>query len=173
MVPVVERRLDEGDCDAAYAAAEQAAATGERFGEPDLIAIARHQQGRARLQQQRLAEGLALLDEAMLLVLAGRLSPVVTGLMYCSVVDSCQRVYALDRAREWTRALASWCDAQPEMVAFSGICRVHRAEVLQLRGDWTERDRRSAPRLRTGAGKRSPGRGCRLLPARRRAALAR
>jgi DNA-binding NarL/FixJ family response regulator len=63
---------------------------------------------------------------------------VVTGLMYCSVDQHCQRVYALDRAREWTVALARWCDGQPEMVAFSGVCRVHRAEVLQLRGAWRE-----------------------------------
>jgi DNA-binding NarL/FixJ family response regulator len=100
--------------------------------------MARHQQGRARLQQRRLKEGLALLDETMVLVVSGRLSPIVTGLMYCSVVQACQTVYALDRAREWTAALAGWCDEQPEMVAFSGVCRVHRAEVLQLRGAWKE-----------------------------------
>jgi DNA-binding NarL/FixJ family response regulator len=60
------------------------------------------------------------------------------GLMYCSVVRHCQKVYALDRACEWTTALAKWCDEQPEMVAFSGVCRVHRAEVLQLHGAWRE-----------------------------------
>jgi DNA-binding CsgD family transcriptional regulator len=136
LVPVAEEHLDAGDCDAAYTAAETAAGVGERSRDTDLVAIARHQQGRARLQQRRLDEGLSLLDETMVLVIAGRLSPVVTGLMYCSVVDNCQRVYALGRAREWTAALAAWCDEQPEMVAFSGICRVHRAEILQLRGAW-------------------------------------
>jgi DNA-binding CsgD family transcriptional regulator len=133
-----EQRLGASDSEAAYAAAERAAELGERFDETDLVAMARHQQGRARLQQRRMEEGLALLDETMVLVVAGRLSPVVTGLMYCSVVQSCQRVYALGRAREWTAALSSWCDEQPEMVAFSGICRVHRAEILQLGGAWTE-----------------------------------
>jgi len=138
LLPVAEEHLGAGESDAAYAAAERAADVGERFHDIDLVAIARHQQGRARLQQRRLEEGLSLLDETMILVVAGQLSPVVTGLMYCSVVDNCQRVYALGRAREWTTALAVWCDAQPDMVAFSGICRVHRAEILQLRGAWPE-----------------------------------
>jgi DNA-binding CsgD family transcriptional regulator len=133
-----EQHLQTGDSDAAYAAGASAAEVGEHFDEADLVAMARHQQGRARLQQRRLPEGLALLDETMVLVLAGRLSPVVTGLMYCSVVQRCQTVYALGRAREWTAALAAWCDEQPDMVAFSGFCRVHRAEILQLRGTWTE-----------------------------------
>jgi len=138
MVPVAEHHLGTGDSEAAYAAGESGAEIGERFGDGDLVAMARHQQGRARLQQGRLKEGLALLDETMVLVVSGRLSPVVTGLMYCSVVQKCQMVYALDRAGEWTAALAAWCDEQPEMVAFSGLCRVHRAEVLQLRGAWRE-----------------------------------
>jgi DNA-binding CsgD family transcriptional regulator len=133
-----EQRLDAGESEEAYATAESAAEIGERFKDTDLVAMARHQQGRARLQQRRLDEGLALLDETMVLAVAGRLSPVVTGLMFCSVVQRCQSVYAHGRAREWTAALSSWCDAQPDMVAFSGVCRVHRAEVLQLLGDWTE-----------------------------------
>jgi DNA-binding CsgD family transcriptional regulator len=58
--------------------------------------------------------------------------------MYCSVIQHCQKLYALDRAREWTAALAAWCDERPEMIAFSGACRVHRAEVLQLHGAWSE-----------------------------------
>jgi DNA-binding CsgD family transcriptional regulator len=138
LVPVAEQHLAAGENDEAYAAAQRAVEVGEYFGDADLIAMARQEQGRARLQQARLEEGLALLDETMVLAVSERLSPVVTGLMYCSVVQSCQRVFALGRAREWTAALEAWCDQHPEMVAFSGICRVHRAEVLQLGGAWTE-----------------------------------
>jgi len=100
------------------------------------IAIARHQQGRIRIQQGQVEAGLALLDEAMVAVTAGELSPLVTGLIYCSVIEGCQQVYALSRACEWTTALAHWCDGQPEMVAFTGICRVHRSEIMQLHGAW-------------------------------------
>ena len=74
----------------------------------------------------------------MVAVTAGELSPIMTGLIYCSVIDACQQVYALDRAREWTSALAQWCDEQPEMVAFTGVCLVHRAEIMQLQGAWRD-----------------------------------
>jgi DNA-binding CsgD family transcriptional regulator/tetratricopeptide (TPR) repeat protein len=138
LTPVVEQRLESGDYEAAYAAAAEAAAIGERCGDPDLIACARHQQGRARLQQAQVQAGLALLDETMVMVTAGELSPLVTGLMYCSVIAACQQVYAFDRTREWTAALTRWCEDQPDMVAFTGVCQVHRAEIMQLQGTWPE-----------------------------------
>ena len=138
LLPVVEQRLGSGEYEAAFVAAAEAAAVGERCGDPDLVACARHQQGRVRLQQAQLGAGLALLDETMVMVTAGELSPLVTGLMYCSVIAACQQVYALDRAREWTGALARWCEGQPDMVAFAGVCQVHRAEILQLQGAWPE-----------------------------------
>ena len=71
-------------------------------------------------------------------VVAGELSPLMTGLVYCSVIEGCREVYALGRAREWTAALGRWCDEQPEMVAFVGVCQVHRAEILQLNGAWSD-----------------------------------
>jgi len=138
LLPVVEQQLAAGDCETAYATAASAAEIGERCGDADLIACARHDQGRIRIQQGQVEKGLALLDEVMVAVTAGELSSLVTGLMYCSVIQACQEVYAFGRAREWTAALAQWCEAQPEMVAFTGVCRVHRAEIMQLRGAWQE-----------------------------------
>jgi DNA-binding CsgD family transcriptional regulator len=138
LVPVVEEQLDAGNSEAAYAIAADACKIGSRFGETDLVAIARHLQGRAWIQQGRVANGLALLDEAMLAVTSGELSPLVTGLVYCSVIDGCQQVFAVNRAREWTAALARWCEEQPEMVSFTGKCLVHRADILQLHGAWPE-----------------------------------
>jgi len=138
LLPVVEQRIESGDFETAYAAATDAAAIGERCGDADLIACARHQQGRIRLQQGRVEPGLALLDETMLAVTSGELSPMVTGLMYCSVIQACGQVYAFDRTREWTAALAEWCEGQPDMVAFAGVCQVHRAEIMQLHGAWPD-----------------------------------
>jgi DNA-binding CsgD family transcriptional regulator len=138
LLPVMMQEEDSGDYDAAYATAANAAEIGERFGDADLLALALHQQGRTLAKQGRVEEGLGLLDEAMLAVAAGDLSPIVTGLIYCSVIEGCQQVYALRRAQEWTAALARWCEQQPDMVAFTGRCLVHRAEIMQLHGEWRE-----------------------------------
>lgn len=138
LLPTVEQHLYSGNCGAAYATAANAAGIGERFGEADLVACARHLQGRALIQQGKVKEGVSLLDEAMVATTSGELSPLMTGLIYCSVIEICQRTYELARAREWTTALSRWCDAQPELVAFTGLCLVHRAEIMQIHGDWPE-----------------------------------
>lgn len=138
LLTVAEQRLGEGKADVADATAAKAAGIGGRFGDADLIACARHLQGRALIRQGQVQPGLALLDEVMLGVIAGELSPMVTGLIYCSVIETCRQVHALKRAREWTTALARWCEQQPELVAFTATCLVHRAEVLQLSGDWAD-----------------------------------
>jgi hypothetical protein len=100
LLPVAEQQLAAADYDPAYATAADAADIGERCGEADLIACARHLQGRIRIQQGQVEKGLALLDEAMIAVAAGELSPLMTGLIYCSVIEVCQQMYALGRARE-------------------------------------------------------------------------
>ena len=134
----VFRHAAAGDWESARATAAGAAAIGEQFHEPDLIALALFEQGRALIELERLEEGLALLDEAMVGVTAGELSPIVTGLVYCAVIAACQRAYAVRRAQEWTAALTQWCSEQPDMVAFTGRCLVHRAELMQLRGAWPD-----------------------------------
>jgi tetratricopeptide (TPR) repeat protein len=138
LLPIAERHLRAGDAAAAHASASAAVEIAERFREADLLATARHLQGRALILQGDLARGLAFLDETMIAVASGSLSPLVTGLMYCSVIAACQEIYAIGRAREWTAALAQWCDDQPDLVAFSDTCLVHRAEIAQLRGLWDE-----------------------------------
>jgi DNA-binding NarL/FixJ family response regulator len=138
LLPIAEQGLTEGDVASALGAANRAAAIGDHFGDVDLIACARHLQGRALLKQGQIKRGLVLLDEAMLAVTAGELSPIMTGLIYCSVIEACQEVYALSRAREWTSALSRWCEQQPDMVAFTGTCLVRRAEILQVHGAWPD-----------------------------------
>ncbi len=160
LLPGVERQLRARDFEGAHGTAAAAAAIGERFADADLIACARHLQGRSLLHQGRTAAGLALLDEAMVAVSAGEVSPVMTGLLYCSVIRACQEFYALSRAREWTAALAQWCEEQSEMVAFTGTCLVHRAEVLQLGGAWREavdEARRASKRFSRGTDPSPPG----------------
>ncbi len=130
--------IEMGQFEAAVVGAKQAIEIGRRFDEHDLVALAVHGHGRALMRQGNTLEGLHLLDEAMVAVIADRLSPIVTGIIYCSVIEACHEVLDFGRARQWTEALSQWCRVQPEMVAFTGQCLTHRAEVMQMRGDWED-----------------------------------
>jgi DNA-binding CsgD family transcriptional regulator len=138
LLPGAQAHMSARNYDAAYAEAERAAQIGDRFADADLSACARYVQGGALILRGQVKSGLAFLDEAMVAVVAGELSPLVTGLIYCSVIDICRHAYALDRAREWTAALTAWCERQPQMIAFTGICLVHRAEIMRLSGAWQD-----------------------------------
>jgi DNA-binding CsgD family transcriptional regulator len=138
LIPVLLAHVAAGDPEAACAAAAEAAEIGQRFGDADLLALAVHEQGHALVRQGRVEEGMRLLDETMVAVTAGELSPIVTGLVYCNVIAFCQEVYEVRRAREWTAALTRWCDRQPDMVAHTGLCLLHRAEIMELNGAWPE-----------------------------------
>ena len=127
-----------GDVDAGLASFRRAAELGERFGDEDVLALARNGTGRSLIRLGRGTEGVAVLDEAMLSVVGGEVSPVVAGTVYCSVIEACQEVLDLRRAREWTASLRSWCDSQPGTVPYRGKCLVYRCDVLQRHGDWQE-----------------------------------
>ena len=131
-------RLSQKDAAGACEAARRAAEVGERFGDANLTSLSRAIEGQARIALGEREAGLALLDEAILPASTGRLGPVATGIVYCAVIGCCQRVYAIDRAREWSAALAAWCDAQPELVEFNGTCRALRAEILLVQGAWQQ-----------------------------------
>lgn len=139
LLPVVVQQVEaSGDGEAGYVTAAVMAEVGERFGDADLITLAVHWQGLALVRQGRITEGLARLDEAMVAVTAGECSPILTGVIYCSMIDGCRQVYALSNAREWTQALTLWCDEQPGIVAFTGRCLAHRAEIMQMNGEWAD-----------------------------------
>ena len=132
------QRFGEGDFEAARDAAAEAIEIGERFGDCDLVAMGVMDQGHALIELGRTSEGLRLVDESMVAVTSGELSPIVSGILYCSTIQVCQSVYELRRAREWTTALTLWCERQPDMVAHKGVCLVHRAEIMQLHGAWED-----------------------------------
>lgn len=127
-----------GDPDRAALLCADAAEAGRRLRDADLVSLALHQQGLFLLQAGRADEGLAALDEAMVGLAAGELSPLVTGIVYCGVIGGCWSVYELGRAHEWTRAMGAWCEAQPELGNFTGECRVRRAELKLFDGAWQE-----------------------------------
>ncbi len=134
----VEMSFGAGDNNSALGFAAKALAIGERKGDEDLAAMARHLVGRAQLALGDVHKGVSALDETMVATTEGRLSPIVTGLIYCSVIEACQRYQIVRRASEWTEALSSWCEKQPELVAFTGRCLIHRSEILLFDGRWPE-----------------------------------
>ena len=156
LMPVVMQHVAAGEWQAGYDVAAEVIEVAERFGDRDLLALALLDQGRVLAELGRVEDGLQLLDEAMVAVTAGELSPVVTGFVYCSVIESCQLVHAIRRARQWTTALTAWCDAQPGMVPFTGTCLIHRAEIMQHHGEWDEALEEATQANRRFAERRAP-----------------
>ena len=138
LMPVAFQHESEGDWEGAAETAAAAAEIAERFGERDLFGLALLTQGEILLRHGDVRRGLALLDEAMAAVTAGELSPIPTGIVYCGVIVACEDVYELRRAKEWTAALARWCERQPDLIAFTGRCHVHRAQLMRLQGRWPD-----------------------------------
>ncbi len=139
LIPDAERQVGGGELDGAFATASRMVELAGTIGDRDLVAIAVHIQGRARIKHGRVVDGLALLDEALVEVTAGATSARITSWIYCSVIDACHELQELRRAREWAVALNAWCDARPQYTgAFSAVCRIHRAELLVLTGSWPD-----------------------------------
>jgi DNA-binding CsgD family transcriptional regulator len=138
LIPEALQHLSSGDTDQAYSLFCKAGETGQKFNNPDLMTLGRLGRGQALIHQNRFAEGTTLLDEAMVAVVAEEISPVVAGIVYCAVIDICQKIYDLRRAREWTEALTRWCDSQPDLVPYRGQCLVRRAEIMQMHGNWQD-----------------------------------
>ena len=127
-----------GDLAEAARLAEEALELGRRTGARDLVAMALQTLGRALIAQGRPDEGTGMIDDAMCSVIAGELSPLFTGWIYCNVLGACLEAADLRRAGEWTAAALAWCDGQPERTPFDGLCRVYRIEVTILTGAWAE-----------------------------------
>ena len=130
--------LEEGDVPGANETLHQALAIGRQYRDPDLVAFCGMGCGQTLLFLGEAAQGLALLDEAMVSVTAGEVSAVAAGIVYCALIEACHSIFDLRRASEWTEALTDWCASQPDLVPYRGNCQVHRAEVLLLRGHWDD-----------------------------------
>src|SRR6185436_8827514 len=139
-----------GDGEAAHAGFTTAVYIGDRFGDIEISTLARIGVGRCLIYMGEVAAGVALLDEAMVSVGAAEVSPIAVGDAYCTAIEGCYELFDMRRTHEWTSALSRWCDSQPDLVMYSGHCLVHRAEVMQFRGEWSDaldETKRAADRL--------------------------
>jgi DNA-binding CsgD family transcriptional regulator len=127
-----------GDLEGAMALTDRAAELGQRFRDPDLMAMAIHTRGLLLIALGDVIEGVSLLDEAMTSVVAGQLSPYFTGIVYCNVIGACLELADVRRAGQWSEAARTWCESLPSESPFPGMCRINRAEVARLRGAWSE-----------------------------------
>lgn len=150
--------MGQGEIDTAMSLAHRMRRLGETYDDPNLMALGLMCEGRCHLKRTNVDVGMALLDEAMVMVLGDDLHPMWVGAIYCHMMDACQELQDLQRAATWTDATARWCDQVGRAVVYRGICRVHRAQVFQVQGAWdrAEAEARRAsldmPRLHVGTG---------------------
>jgi DNA-binding CsgD family transcriptional regulator len=130
--------MQAGSVSQALPMVERAAAGARVARDDDLFVLAGLARGRCLDAQGHRTQALEALDEIMVYVVADRVAPQVVGIAYCSVISLCMDRFDMQRAAEWTQALSRWCDAQSGLMPYRGECQVHRAEILQLHGSWTE-----------------------------------
>jgi class 3 adenylate cyclase len=129
--------LYRGDYAAACDRAAETLDIGMRFGDRDLQAFGLVLKGCSLVALGKVDEGLPLLDEATVAAVSGELRPYSTGMIYCVAITATSKLADYNRSGQWTEASKRWCDRQ-SISGFPGICRVHRAEIMRLRGSWAE-----------------------------------
>jgi DNA-binding NarL/FixJ family response regulator len=140
----VEGGLDGGNLGGVIAGARRVGDIGRRFGDRTLIAAALLGEGRALAKMGQVADGMAMLDEAMLGVLSGEVAPDWAGNLYCQMMAACHELADVRRLAHWMDATTAWLATLPAAVLFAGICRVHRSQVLLVRGDWATSETEAA-----------------------------
>jgi ATP/maltotriose-dependent transcriptional regulator MalT len=116
--------------------AERAVELGRATGHADLTAMALQAKGRALVACGQQDDGIAALDEAMVAVVNGELTPLFTGWVYCNALSTCHALADLTRAIQWSESAMRWCDDLREGRLYPGICRLHVVELATLRGKW-------------------------------------
>lgn len=91
----------------------------------------------------RTAEGYALIDEAMLPLMADQVPIEWAGDLYCLVLHHCHKLADLPRLRSWTQSMEQWCGLSGS-VPYGGVCDVHRLQVQAGTDDYRTLENRLA-----------------------------
>ena len=138
LVPRFLEAEGAGEAGEARGIADRIVAIATRCGDADLLALGLLCQGEAAVALGEVARGMTCLDDAMVSVTTGEVSPLPAGIVYCGVIEACVDAFDMQRATQWTEALTAWCAGQTGLVPYRGQCLVHRSQVLQARGAWRE-----------------------------------
>lgn len=142
--------LDGGALDEALRRAKRTLEIGQQYHDGDLTTLALQDMGRVMIAQGQVEEGMGLLEEAIAAAVADQLSPLATAVVYCNATVACEDLTDYRRAADFADAAKRWCDRQ-QISGFPGMCRVRRAEIIRLRGDWEHAEseaRRATDELR-------------------------
>jgi len=138
LLPAALGALGAGNPEVAYPNFKKAQEAGKEYHDPDLTTLSLLGQGQAMIHQGNISEGIALLDESMVAVESADISPLVVGIVYCAVIETCQMIFDIRRAQEWTAVLSQWCNSQPDLIPFRGQCLIRRSQIMHIHGEWSE-----------------------------------
>ena len=128
---------DERDLEKAWTLTQRAIEIAKNHEDRDLHMLALQDSGRILVSQGRVTEGMAAIDEAMAAATSGQLGPRTSGRVFCNMMSTCEKLADYRRASEWNEAAREWCVPHAQS-GYPGICQVHRAQLLRLRGSWAE-----------------------------------
>lgn len=136
-VALAFRALITGDIERGLAESIRAEGIAARVGDRDLAALAQAEHGFGLIASGKVAEGMALVDEASVAAVGGELEPATAGGVCCTTIGACAAIGEWNRAAEWTEAQDRWCKREG-IAGYPGMCRLYRSEIKELRGRWLE-----------------------------------
>lgn len=143
VLETVEAFRGVGDLTLALARAEEAVEIARRTGNRDAESAALGFKGAILVTIGEWQEGLTLLDQATAAALAGGLALRTAADVYCTMISACRTLADFGRAAEWTEEADRWMGSN-QLGGYPGVCRVHRAELKRLHGDWSGAEEEAA-----------------------------
>ena len=133
-----------------------ALATARQHGDRDLELIALSYLGASLVHEDRVAEGMVMLDEALAGVAGGEVDDfIVLEEVFCQLFAACEHAHDVSRAEQWIR-VGEVVARRRKLPAVSAFCRTHYGGVLTAAGRWAEAETTLTEAIRLwGLGERS------------------